>query len=59
MASRHCLEAELQLLGRMSSQTARDLKAYTDEAILDSLEMDDRVADTFNTQLRIYKSLQQ
>jgi hypothetical protein len=59
MAYRNCLEAELKLLGGMSSQKARDLKAYIDEAILDSLEMDDLVADTFNTQLRIYKSLQQ
>lgn len=58
MAYRKCLERELKLLENMNSPQAQALKAYIDEAILDSLEMDDLVADTFNTQLRIYKSQQ-
>lgn len=54
---RECLERELKILGGLDSPQAQNLKAYIDEAIVESLEMDDLVADTFNTQLRIYKSL--
>ena len=55
---RKCLERELTLIGDNNSPKAQSIKAFIDEAIADSLEMDDLVADTFNTQLRIYKSLQ-
>jgi hypothetical protein len=54
---RDCLDRELKLLANLNSPQAQALKAYIDEAIADSLEMDDLVADTFNTQLRIYKSV--
>lgn len=57
MTYRECLERELEILGDLNSSQAQGLKAYIDEAIVESLEMDDLVADTFNTQLRIYKSL--
>jgi hypothetical protein len=55
-AYRKCLQDELKILG--DSPKAQNLKAFLDEAIADSLDMDDLVADTFNTQLRIYKSQQ-
>ncbi|HEX5055079.1 MAG TPA: hypothetical protein VFX02_01135 [Gammaproteobacteria bacterium] len=58
MTYRKCLERELALIGDNNSSKAQSIKAYIDEAITDSLDMDDLVADTFNTQLRIYKSLQ-
>lgn len=57
MTYRECLERELNILSGLDSPQAQALKAYIDEAIVESLEMDDLVADTFNTQLRIYKSL--
>jgi hypothetical protein len=54
---RECLQDELKTLG--DSPKARSIKAFINEAITDSLDMDDLVADTFNTQLRIYKSMQE
>lgn len=56
---RECLQEELKIVETSDSPRAQAAKAFLDEAILDSLEMDDLVADTFNTQLRIYKSLKQ
>jgi hypothetical protein len=59
MTYRKCLEHELKRIGDNNSPKAQSVKAFINEAITDSLDMDDLVADTFNTQLRIYKSLQQ
>jgi len=58
MTYRKCLERERTLIGDNNSPKAQSVKAYIDEAITDSLDMDDLVADTFNTELRIFKSLQ-
>ena len=56
---RLCLEEEFNVLNKIDAPKAKSLKAAVEEAITDSLEMDHLVADTFNTQLRIYKSLQE
>jgi hypothetical protein len=56
---RRCLEDEFKVLSDLDSTKAQSLKPAIEEAIEDSLEMDHLVADTFNTQLRIYKSLQE
>jgi hypothetical protein len=56
---RRCLEDEFEILKSIDSAKAQSLKAAIGEAIEDSLDMDHLVADTFNTQLRIYKSLQE
>jgi endo-alpha-1,4-polygalactosaminidase (GH114 family) len=56
---RNCLQEELKKLSTLKSQKALDLKAYIEEAIEDSLQMDVLVIDTFNTQVRIYKSLEE
>jgi hypothetical protein len=55
-AYRDCLADERKTLENMKSSQALDLKAYIDEATTDSLDMDTLVIDTFNTQVRIYKS---
>jgi hypothetical protein len=56
---RLCLEEEFNLLNKLDAAKAKSLKPAVEEAIENSLEMDHLVADTFNTQLRIYKSLQE
>jgi cysteinyl-tRNA synthetase len=56
---RICLEEEFNILNKLDEAKAKSLKAAVEEALADSLEMDHLVADTFNTQLRIYKSLQE
>lgn len=54
---RDCLGEQHKKLGDTTRE--QNLKAVIEEAIIDSLQMDDLVADTFNTQLRLYKSLQE
>jgi hypothetical protein len=56
---RKCLEEEYDILNKLDTAKAQSIKPAIEEAIEDSLEMDHLVADTFNTQLRIYKSLQE
>jgi hypothetical protein len=56
---RRCLEEEYNILNKLDAAKAQSVKAAIEEAIEDSLEMDHLVADTFNTQLRIYKSLKE
>jgi hypothetical protein len=54
IAYRECLEKQFSGVQEGLPEHA---KAVLEEAYQDSLEMDDLVAHTFNTQLRIFKSL--
>ncbi len=58
-AYRKCLQVELDKLANLKSPKAKQLQAYIEEAIADSLQMDSLIIDTFNTQVRIYKSAQE
>ncbi|HEX7027848.1 MAG TPA: hypothetical protein VF268_11450 [Gammaproteobacteria bacterium] len=54
IAYRECLEKEFS---GVKEQLPGQIKAVLEEAYQNSLEMDELVADTFNTQLRIFRSL--